>query len=258
VLEQDRAVRDRRDEVMLRDYARTRDPLLRERLVERFLPLARSLAWRYGSTSEPIDDLIQVATEGLIKAIDRYDPERVNAFSSYATPVILGGLRHYFRDATQRVHIPRGLQERMLKVGAAIDALDAEVSVADVAMRTELTEAQVSEAMNALATRRPMSIESHMGTDPEEPGPTLAETISSNESGYDRVESSMAVAGVDLAPMERQALYLRYGHSLDQREIGERIGTSQMQVSRLLRRSLRKMLAAVQEEPAGTDRSSGR
>ena len=102
---------------MLKRYAKTRDPRLREELIERFMPLARSLAWRYSWTPEPIDDLVQVACEGLVKAVDRYEPARATAFSSYATPVILGTLRHYFRDATQRVHVPRGLQERMQKVG---------------------------------------------------------------------------------------------------------------------------------------------
>jgi RNA polymerase sigma-B factor len=250
----DKRSRDRRDQLMLRRYANTRDPFLREQLIERFMPLARSLAWRYSWTSEPIDDLIQVANEGLVKAVDRYDPARANAFSSYATPVILGTLRHYFRDATQRVHVPRGLQEAMQKVGAELEQDEAEAGHAArtraIASRTGLGEAEVDEALIALATRKPGSIDTSARPDAEEPSSPMSEMLGGEEPGYDRVESTISASAVELEDREREALRLRFGHSLNQREIGERIGTSQMQVSRLLRRSLNKILVAVQGEPA--------
>ena len=237
---------------MLKRYAKTRDPRLREELIERFMPLARSLAWRYSWTSEPIDDLVQVACEGLVKAVDRYEPARATAFSSYATPVILGTLRHYFRDATQRVHVPRGLQERMQKVSTELERGEAEAGHTArreaIASRTGLEEAEVDEALLALSTRKPASLDAPVQADSAEPSSPMSDMIGGEESGFDRVESTLAVATVDLEERERTALRLRFGRSLNQREIGERIGTSQMQVSRLLRRSLNKLLVAVEGE----------
>ena len=243
-------VRDARDRALLNRYATTRDPRLRDDLIERFLPLARSLAWRYSGRGEPMDDLVQVASEGLVKAIDRYDPERANAFSSYATPVILGTLRHYFRDATQRVHVPRGLQESIQEVGTAIDTAEGELghtpSPAELVQRTSLDEGEVNEALQALSTRRPASIDATIRTEGDEMGSPISETIGVDEPGFDRVEASFAADSVELDPQEREALRLRFEEHLNQREIGARIGTSQMQVSRLLRRSMRRILAAVQ------------
>lgn len=243
-------VRNARDRALLDRYATTRDPRLRDDLIERFLPLARSLAWRYSGRGEPIDDLVQVASEGLVKAIDRYDPERANAFSSYATPVILGTLRHYFRDATQRVHVPRGLQESIQEVGTAIDAAEGELghtpSPTELVNRTSLDEAGVNEALQALQTRRPASIDATIRTEGDEAGSPMSETIGIEEPGFDRVEASFAADSVKLDPQEREALRLRFEEHLNQREIGARIGTSQMQVSRLLRRSMRRILTAVQ------------
>lgn len=253
----DKRARDFHDQAMLREYAETRNPALREALIERFMPLARSLAWRYAGRSEPIDDLIQVACEGLVKAVDRYDPERANAFSSYATPVILGNLRHYFRDATQRVHVPRSLQENMQEVGKAIDQAEGELghtpTLGDLLERTDLGENEAEEALQALSTRRPASVDAPIGTE-EESGIPMGETIGSTEPGFDRVEASAAAATVELDDREREALRLRFEEDLNQREIGERIGVSQMQVSRLLRRSMRRMLDAVQGRPADNPR----
>jgi RNA polymerase sigma-B factor len=248
----DRETRDRHDRIMLRRYAESRDPLVREALIERFMPLARSLAWRYAGTNEPVDDLMQVAAEGLVKAVDRYEPERATAFSSYATPVILGSLRHYFRDSTQRVHVPRSLQENMQKVSSELERIEGDLGhsagLKDIVESTELEEAEVSEALEALATRRPASIDATVRAtaDADDGGSPLAETIGAEETGFDRVEASLAADTVDLDPQERAALRLRFEGELNQREIGERIGTSQMQVSRLLRRSLTRILDAVQ------------
>jgi RNA polymerase sigma-B factor len=247
-------VRDARDRALLDQYAASRNPAQRDALVERFLPLARSLAWRYAGRGEPMDDLVQVASEGLVKAIDRYDPERANAFSSYATPVILGTLRHYFRDATQRVHVPRGLQESIQEISGAIDAAEGELghtpSTAELVDRTSLETGEVNEALQALSTRRPASIDATVRTEGDETGSPMSETIGVEEPGFDRVEASLAAQSVELDPQEREALRLRFEENLTQREIGLRIGTSQMQVSRLLRRSMNRLLIAVQGKAA--------
>jgi RNA polymerase sigma-B factor len=168
--------------------------------------------------------------------------------------VILGTLRHYFRDGTQRVHVPRSLQESIQEVGSAIDAAEGELghspSASELVERTSLDENEVTEALQALSTRRPASIDATVRTDGDEPGSPMAETIGVEETGFDRVEASLAAKSVELDPKEREALRLRFEENLTQREIGERIGTSQMQVSRLLRRSMQRLLGAVQGKAA--------
>ena len=245
-------VRDRRDRILIRRYAQTKDPALREQLIERFMPLARSLAMRYRNGAEPLDDLIQVASEGLVRAVDGFDPERRTNFSSYATPMILGALRHYFRDGTQAVHLPRGLQERVARVNSIADDIRAAKgrtpSVAEIAAELGDDRKLVLEAMEAGSRRSPMSMDQPVRADDAGGMPPLAETIPTTEPGYERAESTMAGRTADLHEREWRALELRYGQDMTQREIGEEIGVSQMQVSRILRRSLNELLEAVQGE----------
>jgi RNA polymerase sigma-B factor len=254
------SARNRHDAVLLRQYAQTHDPRLREDLVERFLPLARSLAFRYRSGSEPLEDLIQVASEGLVRAIDSYDPERRNSFSSYATPMVLGALRHHFRDGTQAVHMPRGLQERIQRVNSVADDLRSEVgrapTIEEVAERANLDREEVLEALQAEDSRNPMSIDRPARADGEETMAPIAEMIGAPETGYERAESSLAGSTANLDQREREALRLRFEGGMTQREIGDEIGVSQMQVSRLLRRALNKLLSSVRGEndPALTER----
>ena len=266
-------IRDRRDRVLLRRYARSKDPRLREELVARFMPLAHSLANRYRSSAEPIEDLTQVAAEGLVRAIDGYDPARRNSFSSYAAPVILGALRHHFRDATVAVHVPRGLGERIQKVRGAEQRLTDEAEGSErIGRLAELTELSVDEVAEALAAderRRPLSADRPLrsnGADAEDGTVTLLDSLGTEESGYDAVESSIAGEAAELSRRERRVLFLRFEKGLKQREIGERIGVSQMQVSRLLRSALRKLLEAVRggrplepaepEEAVGADKAA--
>ena len=248
----DKVARDRRDRLLIDRYVKTQDPALREQLIERFMPLARSLAMRYRNGSEPLDDLIQVASEGLVRAVDGFDPERRTNFSSYATPVILGALRHYFRDGTQAVHLPRGLQERVAHVNAIADDVRAAKgrtpTVAEIAEGCGRDRTSVLEAMQADATRAPMSLDRPTRLDGDEQAPPISETIPTTDPGFERAESTLAGRTAQLQDREWRALELRYGEDMTQREIGEQIGVSQMQVSRLLRRSLRELLEAVQGE----------
>src|SRR5436853_5730307 len=145
-----RALEDRR---LLDRYRVHGDLAARDALIERFLPLARQLARRYQRGNEPLDDLVQVASIGLVKAVDRYDPERGTAFSSYAVPTILGELKRYFRDAGWAVHVPRGMQERVMSVNQAIAKLSRETghspTAQEVAAEIESTPEEVLEAMEA-------------------------------------------------------------------------------------------------------------
>ena len=222
------------------------DAAAREALVERFLPLARQLARRYQRAKEPLDDLVQVASIGLVKAVDRFDPSRGIAFSSYAVPTILGELKRYFRDSGWALHVPRGTQERAMQVDRAIKELAGRQgrspSVAEVAEHAGISVEEVLSAMEASLAYEAVSLESERaGSDPG--SDTYAESIGSDDERYELVEygASIAPALDALSPRDRLILHLRFSEDLTQSQIAERIGVSQMQVSRLIRRSLARL-----------------
>jgi RNA polymerase sigma-B factor len=234
--------------MLLRRYCETRDERIREDLVERFMPLARSLAMRYRGGGEPLDDLVQVASVGLLKAIDRFDPERATDFVAFAAPTILGELRHHFRDRSWSVRLPRSLQERSMRIAEVTHDISGQeqraASLSEVAEQCDLEESEVLEAMQADRARRTTSLDVPSARGDAE-SMQMVELLASEEPGYERTESELASTVAELRPKERQALHLRFHEGLTQREIGEQIGVSQMQVSRLLRSSLRKLLVAV-------------
>lgn len=236
------------ERVLLERFHETRDPLIREQLAERFMPLARSLAMRYRGGGESVDDLVQVACVGLLKAIDRYDPERRSNFVAYAAPTILGEIRHHFRDHSWSVRLPRSLQERSMRIAEVSQeirgATHRSATVAEVAEQCNLDENEVVEAMQADQARRTTSLDLPSTRGEEESVPVV-ETIGSDETGFERAESEFASERAELRPKERQALHLRFHVGLTQREIGDEIGVSQMQVSRLLKSALGKLLVAV-------------
>jgi RNA polymerase sigma-B factor len=252
------------ENLLLRRYAQSRDPALREELCRRLLPLAQSLALRYRDASEQLDDLMQVASLGLVKALDGFDPTRGVPFSAYAAPTILGELRRHFRDRVWDVHLPRGLQERVMAVSNAAGTLAEEQgrtpTVSEICSRLGLSEEEVAEALAADEARHTWSLDAPSSRS-EPDSPPLIESVAETESerGFDRVEAQLAVAEVPLDDQERTVLRLRFEEDLTQLEIGHQIGVSQMQVSRIMRRALRKLLDAVQgrgPEPsagAGTD-----
>jgi RNA polymerase sigma-B factor len=230
------------ERLLLERYHRTRDQAVREELVERFLPLARSLANRYAGGPEPTEDLHQVASLGLVKAIEGYDPTLGYTFASYAAPTILGELKRHFRDRGRQVHLPRGLQERIAEIDRAVDVLPTKLgrapSAADVAAHTGFELEEVLEAMEAASARRPYSLDAAVG--PDEDAAVLADTIGDEDPAYQTVEYGEAIARtLALLPeRERLILNLRFVEDLTQSEIAERVGISQMHVSRLLRRAL--------------------
>ena len=247
--------------MLLRRFAETRDPALREELVHRFLPLARSLALRYRGASEDTEDLIQVASLGLVKALDGFDLERGSSFIAYAAPTIRGELRRHFRDRVWEVRLPRGLQERTMAVseaaGILADELGKTPTVAQIAERLELTEEEVSEALQADEARRTLSLDVPRSREDPESVP-MVESVGSAEPGYDSVEAQLAASKAELDEREKRVLYLRFEKDMNQYEIGRQLGVSQMQVSRIMRRALRKLLEAVrggaEEDEAGAGR----
>jgi RNA polymerase sigma-B factor len=246
--------RAREDKLLFQRYLETRDPAARDALVERFLPLARQLARRYQRAEEPLDDLIQVASLGLVKAIDRFDADREVAFSSYAVPTILGEIKRHFRDRTWSVRVPRDLQELSLKVDRAVVAMAKDLqrspTVPELAEKLAVTEEQILEAMEASGAYRAASLSAPRGGEQE--GDTLADTVGTEERGYDLAENRATLDRLmqTITPREREVLRLRFEEDLTQAEIGERIGVSQMQVSRLIRQSVSRLRAAARtEEP---------
>src|ERR671910_1074752 len=227
-------------------YHELGDLAAREELCERFLPLARDLALRYTYTDEPFDDLLQVASLGLIKAIDRFEPGRGTKFTSYAAPTILGELKRHFRDKGWSLHVPRDLQERTLAVSRATEVLSKELGrspkVREVAEHLGCSAEQVLEAQEAAASYEAASLDAPAARDDDESA-SLVELLGSEDSAYELVEDLEAIARTwkELPDVERSVLELRFMHDLNQREIGERIGYSQMHVSRLLRRALNRL-----------------
>jgi RNA polymerase sigma-B factor len=217
--------------------------------VERFLPLARDLALRYTYTDEPFDDLLQVACLGLIKAIDRFEPGRGTKFTSYAAPTILGELKRHFRDKGWSLHVPRELQERTMLVSRETERLSKELhrspTIRELAGALGYSSERVLEAAEAAHAYEAASLDAPTARDDGESA-ALVDLLGGNDSSYELVESRDAISSTwnGLPPIEQRVLRLRFVDNLTQREIGERIGYSQMHVSRLLRRAISQLETA--------------
>jgi RNA polymerase sigma-B factor len=243
----------REDRRLLIRYHEQHDMSAREELVERFLPLARQLARRYQRQNEPLDDLMQVASMGLVKAIDRFDPARGTAFSTYAVPTILGELKRYFRDSGWAVHVPRGMQERVMKLDQASQELHRRLgrspSASELAAELGLTSEEVLEAMEAASAYDSISLDEQRSESSDSQEPTYADSLGREEERYDLVEYGATIAPTmkALSDRERLILHLRFVEDLTQSEIADRIGVSQMHVSRLIRRALARLRAVARE-----------
>jgi RNA polymerase sigma-B factor len=243
---EDRTARAQEDRRLLVRYHREGDPAAREQLVNRFLPLARQLARRYQRGGEQLDDLVQVASLGLLKAIDRFDPARETAFSSFAVPTILGELKRHFRDKGWAVRVPRDLQELAVKVDRVADEMSRELGRAptpsEIAERTGTSLEQVLEAREASAAYRAVSLD-RPRTDEEDEGESYADAVGAEDPGYRLAEDAATVQRLmrALSDREREVLRLRFEEDLTQSEIGQRVGVSQMHVSRLIRQSVARL-----------------
>src|SRR3954470_15137806 len=231
-------------------WRRRGDERAHAELVARHLPLVRQLARRYAYTSEPLDDLVQVGSVGLLHALARYDPRVGSSFKAYAVPTILGELRRHFRDTAWSVHLPRSLQERTRSVQLAISSLQATVgrspTIAEIAARINATSEQVIEAMEARMAYRVESLDA-----PAEPGDERDQWRNTGEidDGFDTAEHSAYLSRAlrALPKRDRMLVRLRFEEDLSQSEIGRRLGISQMHVSRLLRRALTRMEAIARD-----------
>jgi RNA polymerase sigma-B factor len=238
------------DARLLLRYHREGDLAAREALALRFLPLARQLASRYRHAGESLEDLVQVACLGLLKAIDRYDPERGEGFARYAVPTMLGELKRHFRDKGWSVHVPRATQELAMKVADALGSLPAKLGRSprprDVAEAVGVPVEDVLEAMEAATAYDAASLDAPRRGSGEDDTWTHADSLAEEERGYELVDigESLRRSLAALPERERLILRLRFERDMTQAEIAELIGVSQMHVSRLLRRSLERLSAA--------------
>jgi RNA polymerase sigma-B factor len=235
------------DRELLRRYHEGGDAGAREALVQRHLPLVRSLARRYAGRGESLEDIEQVGSIGLIKAIDRYELSREVALTTYATPNIVGEIKRHFRDKGWAIRVPRALQELNGKMGPTIERLTARLgrspSIAEIAQEFQTTPEQVLEAMEAGSAYAPQSLSAGPTDGDSELDPM--ETIGSEDVEFERTDerTSLEPALEALPDREQLILKLRFEEGLTQTQIAEKIGISQMHVSRLIRRSLERMRA---------------
>jgi RNA polymerase sigma-B factor len=237
---------DRRDDLRHRfvELAATRDPAVRAQLVEAHLGLARHLARRFLNRGESYDDLFQVASMALVKAVDRFDPERGVAFATFATRTILGELKRHFRDKGWSIRAPRRIQELYVRLGSSIAQLSQDLgrspTIAELAADADATEEEVLEALEAGQGYRATSLEAPVSGGDDE---SLSDRLGQDEPGYQGAERRAELSPLlEKLPQREQAiLALRFVEGLTQSEIAKRIGVSQMHVSRMLSRSLAKL-----------------
>jgi RNA polymerase sigma-B factor len=233
-------------------FADSRDPGLRDELIEAHLGLAEYLARRFSNRGEPIDDLVQVASVGLLKAVDRFDPERAVEFSTYATHTIVGELKRHFRDKGWAVRAPRRMQELYLRLGKIVSSLSQEIgrspTIQELATEAQVSEEEVLEALEAGQAYRFASLDAPSPGD--EDGDTLSAHLGEVDSGMEGAEHRAALSPLisRLPQREQTILHLRFFEGLTQSEIAGRLGISQMHVSRLLARSLAQLRSAAEEE----------
>ena len=222
------------------------DRAARDRLIERFLPLARKLARRYTASSEPYEDLVQVASLGLVKAVERFDPDRGFAFTSFAVPTIVGELKRYFRDSGWALHVDRSAQERARRVIDAQQQITAQTghppTIAGLSQFLECSEEEVLDGLQTAEAYDAISLDAPLQADADGEI-TRLESLGTDDDRLELVDvqATIFAAAKHLPQRERQILFLRFGEDLTQSEIADRVGVSQMQVSRLLRRSLQRL-----------------
>jgi RNA polymerase sigma-B factor len=233
--------------LLFRRLHRGGDRVARETLVRRFLPLAHRVARRYVRSSEPQEDLVQVACVALVGAIDRFDPDRGTSFHAFAVPTISGELKRYFRDTAWAVHVPRGAQERALATERAVETLTNKLghppTVPQIASHLSLSDEDVLDGLYAGRSYNALSLDTPVGVAEDERDLTVTGTLGADDERYELIEAdaTLATTGDCLSDLERRILRLRFVEELTQADIGARVGVSQMQVSRLLSGAIAKL-----------------
>ncbi len=229
---------------LFRTYKDSHDPEIKNILVRAHLDLSHSLARRFMNRGEPLDDLVQVASMGLLKAIDRFDPDRNVQFTTYAVPTIVGELKRYFRDRTSTIRLPRGLRERAHALNNAVQSFSQEhgrsPNVAEISQEMGISEEDVIEGLESVESSSVASLNSSSAEDSDL---SLLDIIGGEDKTLQTLDERLSLAGAmsDLNAREQNLLYLRFVEGLSQTEIANQLGISQMHVSRLLRRTLQSL-----------------
>ncbi len=237
-------------DALLRAYHRKGDLAARDQALLELMPLVRALANRYAGRGEPLEDLVQVGSLGLIKAVDRFDVDRGVEFSSYAVPTIVGEIRRHFRDKAWAMHVPRRLKELSVRLSRVLDELTNELGRSPtIPELAQATGAEEEEVIDALDSAHAYSTRSLNATFEEGGDDTLAEKLGVVDTGFEEIEEgSLISAGLDaLDERERRIVELRFFDELTQSQIAAEVGISQMHVSRLLRRALVVMRGRIEE-----------
>jgi RNA polymerase sigma-B factor len=241
------------DQYLLRRYHLHGDRNARDQLITMYLPLVRSLARRYASRGEHFDDLVQVGAIGLIKAIDRFDLSRGVELTTYATPNIVGEIKRYFRDKGWSVRVPRGLQELNIRLNKVIDELVPKLqrspTINELAEAASATPEEVLEALESSQAYNSVSLNASSNGESGEEDAGLIDYIGGEEAAYSTMDdrTTLAPGFAKLDKRERYILHLRFFEGLTQSQIAERVGISQMHVSRLIRRSLERLREEIGE-----------
>jgi RNA polymerase sigma-B factor len=235
---------------MLREFAQLdqsdpRRAALRDTIVTSHLPLVVAMANRFRDRGEPLDDLIQVGTVGLINAVDRFDPSRGLEFSTFATPTILGEIKRHFRDRGWAIRVPRRLQEMRIQVNIATEALTTELgrspTVREIAKQTGLSEDDILDTLESAQAYSTLSLDAQSGSDDD--GPSLINSLGTEEVEFEYIELRQTVGPLieALDPRERRIVQMRFYDNMSQSQIAKAMGLSQMHVSRLLAKALDSM-----------------
>jgi RNA polymerase sigma-B factor len=241
-------------EGLFREFRRTRDPALRERLIMAHMNLVRFLARKFAKRGEPLEDLVQVGTIGLMHAIDRFDPDRGIRFATYATPTIVGEIKRYFRDRGWAIKVPRRLQEVNLAANKAIDALTKNLerspTVREIAGEIGASEEETLEAMELGHMYELVSLDGELGSEDDETRTALADYVGREDEHLEAVQmtSRLQDALSRLSPRERSIVQMRFFDGLPQTEVAKRLGISQMHVSRLQHKALDRLREIVRED----------
>ncbi len=245
------SVNDTEAERLFREFARTRDARVRERLVAMHHNLVRFLAGKFANRGEPLEDLVQVGMIGLVNAVDRFDGERGNKFSTYATPTIVGEIRRYFRDKAWSLKVPRRLQELNQAANKAVDSLSTKLgrspTVAEIAKAIGATEEETLEAIELGNAYDTVSFDSRTSQDSDSSPMTLAEFIGGEDETLKAMEryGDLNAAIEQLDERERAIIQLRFFKDLSQAEVAKNLNISQMHVSRLQHRALENLKKAM-------------
>ena len=240
---------------LFRRYKEEGDEEAREQLIMSHLNLVRFLAAKFKNRGEPLDDLIQVGTVGLIKAIDRFDLSRGLEFTTYATPTIMGEIKRHFRDKGWSVRVPRRLQELSAKVNQATDELTKELrrspSVEEIAQSLDVSVDEVLEAMESSGAYSSVSLET--SSSDEEDAPSVIDRYATEDQALVSADDRMVLEDAirEFSPREQDVIRMRFVEGLTQVEIAKRLGVSQVQVSRLLRRTLKRIQEKIDPEGIG-------